>query len=115
MWVFDPRMWILLVAGVALGYFAGYMHKGSIDRAQEAAEEKAPAVAGTVIRETVMVTDKVAVAALEARVKDWKDKSDDLQRQIQSAKDAARASVDCRLPAGLRDAINRDLTSTGAP
>lgn len=110
----DPRVWLALlvafVAGVATGYGWHYVRTAKAEAAVEARQETTE----TTVQTTVATVDTAALDALKAKLAVADRRAASLQARIEEYRRANPAPADCRLPDGLRDAINHDLDPEGA-
>lgn len=110
----DPRVWLVFVAALALSFGTGYSYKAyrvSLDTAAVTAKQD---TAQQTVTTTVKVTDTAALKRLNQRIADAQARATYLETLINEAANArppAAVDADCRLPDGLRDAINADLAT----
>jgi hypothetical protein len=110
----DPRVWAAVALATALGYAGGYathyLKTAKRDAAVEARQETTQQAATA----TVTAVDTAAIDALKSKLAASDRRAAALQARIEEYRRANPAPVDCRLPDGLRDAINHHLDPEGA-
>ncbi len=108
----DPRVWGLFALSLIAAATAGYLtkaHYAAIELAEAEARKKT--IVETVTK-VVTVTDTRAVAVLQAKLKKSEARARALADMIKEESDANPADDKCRVSDGLRDELNRQL-STG--
>jgi hypothetical protein len=108
-----PRRWLIraVVAVLWSGacFAAGYLyhaHRAEIAAAKIEAKQEATQAPVTAASEAI---DQSAIARRDTAIETTKQRTVYVTRLIEKEAHANPAPVDCRLPDGLRDEINRDL------
>jgi hypothetical protein len=114
----DPRVWLILamaiLASAGLGYLEGHRRASTACKIAEAKREATTTAISTGSQAAANASDSATTNRLQATVTKLKADKASLQAQIEELRNARPASPDCRLPDGLRDAINRSLDPEGA-
>jgi len=116
-------MWSLLMApkvagawaaSVVVAFACGYGTKAYWVSIEKAKQHGAQTTVTTTTTAAVTATDNLQISALNARLAQAAVTQQQLLKMIQEARHANNADgVNCRIPDGVRDAINADL-ATGA-
>ncbi len=114
----DPRIWaiggiVVLVTALG-GYATGYSKATRKCEVEKAAIQARVETIETVVTKTVTVADTHTTDRLRRQLSVERATAASLQAQIEELRNANPAPVECRLPDGLRDAINRSLNPEGA-
>jgi hypothetical protein len=110
----DPRVWVALALATALGYAGGYATHYLKAAKRDAAVEARQETTQQVTTAAVTVVDTAAIDALKSKLAVSDRRAATLQARIEEYRSANPSPVDCRLPDGLRDAINHHLDPEGA-
>ena len=117
--IFDPRVIAAYLVSLALAFGSGYLYKAHRARVENAAIEAMTQTAKDTAESATNATDTVVLKHMHAQIRESNARISALLRQIEAAKRSAQseahpAPVDCRLPDGLRDELNRALDTAGA-
>ena len=114
----DHRVWLILALSVlaagGLGYLEGHRRASTACKIAEAKREATTTAISTGSQAAANASDTQTSTRLQAAISKLKADKASLQAQIEELRNARPASPDCRLPDGLRDAINRSLDPEGA-
>lgn len=102
-------MAVAALAACAISFGSGYLYRAHVDSVKQAAINATVRTAETVASAAVATADTKTDATLQRKLNAANARAASLQQQIEAARNANPAPADCRLPDGLRDAVNRDL------
>lgn len=104
----------LVLAMLVLCFIAGYMYKAHQCEIADAQRETKQTTAQTTTDAGVKASDNQGVERLQAKLAATIAQAKALQKQIEDERNARQnvaSAVDCRVSDGLRDEINRNLTT----
>ncbi|MEJ0004432.1 MAG: hypothetical protein WDN30_14415 [Pararobbsia sp.] len=104
---------IYAMAGVALagiGFCTGYLYRAHSDEVAAAADAATVKTAEAVGSAVISGSDNRAFSKMQSSLDAANRRAAALQKQISDASHANPAPADCRLPDGLRESINGDLS-----
>jgi len=106
----SPSTWTAITLSLIISFASGYAYRWHQDSLKDAKKEAKQEAVTTTSQAAVTVTDKQGIARLESQLAATKLRAANLEQMIKELQNAnPNPSIDCTLPAGLRDQINLDL------